>query len=100
MNRRLIELAARKERLVMRSELLRGQLAAHARQWAPLFDGIDTVRDIGRWLRRHPEIVSAAVAFLLIKRPRALVRWARRAWVGWKLWSGLRGRATQLATRR
>lgn len=92
MNHRLVELAARKERLVMRSELLRGQMAAHLHRWEPVFEGIDRVRDIGRWLRGHPEVVGAALVLLLVKRPRALMRWARRAWVGWKLWSGLRAR--------
>jgi len=36
---------------------------------------------------------DAALVLLLVKRPRSLMRWARRAWVGWKLWSGLRARA-------
>jgi len=87
-----MELAARKERLLMRSELLRGQMAAHLHRWEPVFEGIDRVRDVGRWLRGHPEVVARPGA--AAGEAAALVmRWARRAWVGWKLWSGLRARA-------
>ncbi len=80
-NHRLMELAARKERLLMRSDCC----AARWRRTCiagSRIRGHRPVRDVGRWLRGHPKWWRGLV-LLLVKRPRSLMRWARRAWVGW-----------------
>lgn len=89
MNSRQIELALRKQRLQLKSAILRDEFAAHATALSPLFAAGDKVHDGALWLRRNPEIAVAAGVALLVARPRTLFRWARRSVVAWQAWSQL-----------
>lgn len=86
MNRRLHELALRKQRLQFQSGLLRDRWAAQAGGVQPLLAGIDRVGQGVNWVRRHPAAVVATGVALLIARPRATLRWARRAFIAWQAW--------------
>jgi len=81
-----VELALKKQRLQIKSAALREELAGHALALAPLFAVGDRLYGGALWLRRHPEVVVAASAVLLVARPRAVFRWARRAAVVWQGW--------------
>lgn len=84
MNRRLLELALEKQRLVLRSEDLRGKFSAAAAVWQPACAGVDRLRQAADWLRRRPSLLVGLGVALLVARPRAVLRLAGRAWVVWR----------------
>ncbi|MDD3353388.1 YqjK-like family protein [Zoogloea sp.] len=85
MNPELIELALRKQRLQARCTEQRAALTRHASTFTPLLNGVDRIADGVRWARDHAPIVTGVGIFLVVTRPRASLRWARRAWFGWKM---------------
>jgi YqjK-like protein len=87
-----IELALKKQRLQLKSAELRDQWTACAATLKPLCAGADRVRDVGAWLRRHPELPVAAGVALVVARPRALFRWLRRGVSVLLVWRRLRKR--------
>lgn len=90
MSDRLIELAARRERLVERSGALRAQLGRHVQALAPLDAAGKRIAHIGEFVRAHPALLAGAAVFVAVARPRFLLRWARRAFVGWRLFQSAR----------
>ncbi len=84
MNAQRLELALRKQRLQLRSAQLRADIAADAAAFEPLFAAGDKVRDGARWLKHHPEVAVGTGVALLVARPRALMRWARRGLFAWQ----------------
>ena len=92
MNNRLIELAERRERLVAKIAMQRGELANHAAPWK----GVCAIADKGiaaaRFLRRHPGLVAGAVGLLVALRPRRTLTWLGRGWSLWKVAQRLRQR--------
>ncbi|PKO83438.1 MAG: hypothetical protein CVU17_08680 [Betaproteobacteria bacterium HGW-Betaproteobacteria-11] len=91
MNSRVFELALKKQRLQLSSTQLRDEFSRHGAAFAPFFAGADHVVDGVRWLRAHPQIPLALGAGFLLARPRRLLRWSRRALIGWQVWRRLRG---------
>ncbi|MCK6387202.1 MAG: YqjK-like family protein [Zoogloea sp.] len=85
MSPELVALALRKQRLQIRSAEQREALVGHARAFAPVLGGIDRIADSVRWARDNAPILSGVAIFVLVARPRAALRWARRGWVGWQL---------------
>ncbi len=77
------ELALTRERLLLRSQVLRGEVALQAQALTPWLNAADAGRDAVHWVRAHPEWVAGGVALLLVLRPRVLWRWGMR---GWSLW--------------
>lgn len=87
-----IELALRKQLLLLDSATQREALARHAHGLVPIFDVADQVKAGGHWIRRHPEAVATGVALLVAVRPdvrRFFWRWGRRSFVAWRLWRRL-----------
>ncbi len=77
--------ALRQQRLLMRSEALRGDLA---RQWQALQGPVQVVDrgvEAARWLRDHPQWPLVAAALLVVWRPRRALRWGRRLWSAWRM---------------
>jgi len=85
MSPELVELALRKQRLQLKSADLRTDFVRHTRTFTPLFHGIDRVADSLRWARDNAPLLSGLGVFLLVARPRTVLRWARRGWFGWQL---------------
>lgn len=81
----LVELALRKQRLQMRSARHRQGVIHNAQVFTPLFRGVDRVVDGVLWARNNAPILSGVALLLLVARPRAALRWARRGWLGWQL---------------
>ena len=81
MNRQRLELALEKQRLLLQSGELRQRLASVGDAWRPALGLADRLREGVDWLRRHPPIVIAALAGLLVARPRAIFSLAGRAWL-------------------
>jgi len=90
MNSHALELALKKQRLVLQSSALRDDFAFHASGLEPACAVTDGVISSARWLRANPQtIVVVTVAFIVIKPKRAW-HWARRAFSAWKTWTRLR----------
>ena len=85
MSPELVELALRKQRLQIRCAEQRTELVRHAEAFTPLMRGVDRVMDGVAWARNNAPILSGTAVFLLVVRPRFVLRWARRGWVGWQL---------------
>ncbi len=82
-------LEQRRQALLIRSTVLRGQLA----QDAEAFEGVGRLADAGwaawRWVRCHPLPVVSAVAALAVWRPRRVLRVAGAVWGAWRWWRRL-----------
>jgi hypothetical protein len=83
-------LADRGRQLQARSAALRGQLAVDADVLRTPLALADQVRRGWHWLKANPQQVAvgvgAAVALLVVWRPRRLAWLAGRMWAGWRLW--------------
>lgn len=90
MNPRQVELALKKQRLLVRSGSLRENFGTYATAWMPLFAAADRVRAGLDWLRRHPLLPVASLVVLLVARPRGVLRWARRGFFAWQALRRLR----------
>lgn len=92
MNDRLIELAERRERLIAKIAMQRGDLARYTAPWK----GVLAVADKGvagvRLLRQHPEYVAAAVGLFVALRPHRALAWLGRGWSIWTVLQRLRRR--------
>lgn len=100
MNARTIELALRKQRLQLRAEAEREELAHHLSAVDSVLDTADRVRDCVhdnlQWAREKVPLLSIAALVLLAVHPRKAFRLARTGWIGWMLWHRLRGRRSTL----
>jgi hypothetical protein len=83
MNQGDLDLALKKQRLQLRSALLRRQMSAHAAGIAPIGTAADRVQAAVAWLRAHPLLPIAAAVALIVARPRRALRWGRRAFSLW-----------------
>lgn len=90
MNLKQVELIRRRERLLMRAEAQRDELAAVARDWRVPLRVIDGGMEVVRTLRAHPLLVVMPVAVLVAARPRRVMRWSGKAWTLWRLWRTFR----------
>lgn len=83
----VVELALKKQLLLLESAGQREDLARHAAGLQPVFHVADRAHDGMRWIGRHPEIVAGGLALLAAARPsvrRFLWRWSKRAFIGWQ----------------
>ena len=92
MNQRDLDLALKKQRLVLRSAALRVHPGRELGAVKPLFSSADRVREAAHWLRQHLHLVSLAAAVVALVRPRLVFRWGRRGFVLWQTLSKLRRR--------
>ena len=93
----------RRQQLLRQSSELRDRLQAHSAGLVPVLRGADRAWAAGIWLREHPLLPLAAVLLLALRRPRGVLRWARRGWSAWQLWRRVRAawrRAPALAALR
>lgn len=84
MNPRQVDLALKKQRLLMRSAMLRENFGDFATIWTPVFAAADHVRAGLVWLRRHPLLPVASLVAILVARPRGVLRWAQRGFFAWQ----------------
>lgn len=90
MNDRLLQLATRQGALKARIEAQRHTLAEQA---VPLKSALargDAVLQGVDWLKHHPVAIGAAVVAVVVARPRRAWRWAKRGFLVWRGWQGIR----------
>ena len=82
----LIEIARRKERLIVRAEAQRVAIGASFRQLERPISVIDRGLQIVRFFRERPLLLAAVVTIVVAFRRRGLLSLARRALGAWRLW--------------
>lgn len=90
MQNRLIELHQQRGQLV---ERVASQRQVLAQQLAPLQSSFNiadrvagVVQDGKAFVQRHPLAIAAAVAGMVLLKPRTVWRWGQRGLVAWRTW--------------
>ena len=91
MNRRQIDLALRKQKLQLRAEAQRTDIARRLAGIDGALDRVDSLRDNLAWAKDKIPVLSVALLVVLAAKPRLTLRLAKRAWVGWLLMRQVRG---------
>ncbi len=91
MNPRALLLAQRRERLVLRSRVLRRQITQELQAVQPALTWVDRLQDAVLWLRGNPLVAAAGSLLLAVWRPRRAASFGMRLWSAWKFVQGLRG---------
>lgn len=91
MNPRALLLAQRRERLVLRSRVLRRQITQELQAVQPALTWVDRLQDAVLWLRGNPLVAAAGSVLLAVWRPRRAASFGMRLWSAWKFVQGLRG---------
>ncbi|MBK7952805.1 MAG: hypothetical protein KBE22_06180 [Candidatus Accumulibacter sp.] len=94
MNQELIDIAIQRGRLL---ERISNQRQLLAQQLQPLEAGLAaadravvTLRNGSNYLKQNPEVVTVAVAVLVVLQPRRVWRWSKRGFFAWRTWRMLR----------
>ena len=91
MDSRHIELALRKQKLQLRAEAQRTDIAQRLAGIDGALDRVDSLRDNLAWAKDKIPVLSVALLVVLAAKPRLTLRLAKRAWVGWLLMRQVRG---------
>lgn len=82
------DLVVRRERLKMRSEVLRQRLSLRSDGLKPAFRASDRVAEGVDWVKHNPAVLGVAAAALIgaaVARPRAVARLGTRAFALWQV---------------
>jgi hypothetical protein len=82
--RRLAQIHARREHLLVTAAAQREELALLLEPWRAPLAVADRAVAVVAYVRAHPSIVLVAVAALVVLSPRRAFRWARRAFGVWR----------------
>ncbi|MFA5628254.1 MAG: YqjK-like family protein [Thiohalomonadaceae bacterium] len=91
MNKKLLSLAERRERLVAQISTQRTALADSIEPWRMPLTLADQGLSAVRYLKHHPEWMVGVVILLTTLRSRRAGKWLGRGWVMWRLMYKLRG---------
>ena len=91
MDSRHIEFALRKQKLQLRAEAQRTDIAQRLAGIDGALDRVDSLRDNLAWAKDKIPVLSIALLVVLAAKPRLTLRLAKRAWVGWLLMRQVRG---------
>jgi len=92
MNKKLLRLAERRERLVAQTAAQRVTLAENIEPWRMPLALADQGLSVLRYIRLHPEWIAGVVALIAALRPGRVGKWLGRGWVTWQVMHKLRGR--------
>lgn len=90
MNAKLLELATRHGELKARIDLQRRTLSEQTEPLEAALARGDAVLQGVDWLKHHPLAIAAAVAAVVVARPRRAWRWAKRGFFVWRGWQAIR----------
>lgn len=90
-----LEVALRKQRLLMRSSQLRNTFSQQAHVLRPVATTVDKMRAAVAWVRAHPGTVFGTMLAIGFLRPRAALRWGRRGFVAWQMLRRLQARGDE-----
>lgn len=92
MNKKLIRLAERRERLVAQAAAQRMALAQNIEPWRNPLARVDQGLAALRYIKSHPAWIVGGVVLVAALRPGRVGKWLRRGWVTWAMMHKLRGR--------
>ena len=92
MNKKLLRLAERRERLVAQTAAQRVALAENIEPWRMPLALADQGLSALRYIGRHPEWIAGVVVLIAALRPGRAGKWLGRGWVTWQVMHKLRGR--------
>jgi hypothetical protein len=92
MNKKLLRLAERRERLVAQTSAQRVALAENIEPWRMPLALADQGLRVLRYIGRHPEWIAGVVVLIVALRPGRAGKWLGRGWVTWQVMHKLRGR--------
>ena len=92
MNKALLQIAARRERIVALVASQRGTLAQNVEPWRMPLALADQGIAALRYLKRHPEGIVGVALLLVALRPGRIATWLGRGWVSWQLLQSLRSK--------
>ena len=92
MKQRQLELALKKQALLLDCASQRQDFARHTAGLKPLFAGADRGIEFVQWARQHPLLIAGASAAAFILRPRFFWRMGLRGLYFWRLAQTLRSR--------
>lgn len=92
MNKALLQIAARRERIVALAASQRGTLAQNVEPWRMPLALADQGITALRYLKRHPEGIVGVALLLVALRPGRIATWLGRGWVSWQLLQSLRSK--------
>jgi hypothetical protein len=84
MSQKLIELALKKQRLQLQAAAQRVMIMHALASASPAFGVAEKVRSGWRWAKSHPEWLVGIGVALVVARPRAFFRWAKRGFFVWR----------------
>jgi hypothetical protein len=96
MNPKIVELALKKQRLQLEAAAQRVMILQALESAVPAFGIAEKVRSGWRWAKAHPEWMAGIGVALLVARPRAFFRWARRGFFVWRTLRKLRSAVESL----
>lgn len=91
MNPKFVELALKKQRLQLKAAAQRVMILQAIESATPAFGAAEKIRSGMRWAKMNPEWVVGIAVALLVARPRAFYRWAKRGFFVWQSLRRLRG---------
>lgn len=96
MNKTLLQIAARRERIIAKAASQRGALAQHVEPWRTPLALADQGINVLRYLKHHPEGIVGVLIVLAAVRPKRIATWLGRGWVSWQLLQTLRSKKIEL----
>ena len=81
-----LDLALKKQRLLLESERLREKFARNGRGVQPAFQAADLAVAGLQWMKRHPEVVVGVAVAFVVARPKTVWRMGRWIYAGWGTW--------------
>jgi hypothetical protein len=98
MNQNLRALNVRRSLLVSAAATQRQALAQHVAPWRAPLAIADRGRELVRVVQQHPQWWLGGLLLFAVLRPRWLLPWLQRGWVGWQLSAPLRARLLRADT--
>ncbi|UCV03807.1 YqjK-like family protein [Dechloromonas denitrificans] len=90
MNSKQLDLATRRGMLKARIDEQRRALGQHAVPLQAALARGDSVLKGVDWFKHHPLAIGAAVAAVVVARPKQAWRWAKRGFLIWRGWQVVR----------
>ncbi|MGZ8270833.1 MAG: YqjK-like family protein [Methylophilus sp.] len=91
MNKKLLALKQKRERLIFEAENQRVELTELVEVWRPTLSLTDQVIRVVKLAKEHPAITLGAGAVLLkVLRPRHISKWLGRGWLMWQVFRKLK----------
>ena len=95
----LSEIYARRARLMARAAVERERVCGQLLAWKAPLALAGKAFAAARYLRRNPQWIVAAVALLVVLRPRRVLFWARNGLIAWRAWRWMSQSVRRLAAR-